>query len=265
MSVQINQCRFCGATKPLIKAHVIPEAFFRPLRVDGETPLVVSNMPGVFPKKAPIGIYDKELLCESCEVKFSPTDSFGVDILLTRFDQHFTSVQHESHTIAYEASTVDKVRLLEFLVSILWRASASGQAFFKTVRLGAHEPVAKNALFASPTLIPPLFDAVLSRWSEANHNEKPTTGLLNPHRERWDGVNAYRFYLGAVLAYVKVDRRPFIEPLASQSLQSPGPCRLILRELQGSNDIMAMRKTIITAEANRQALRTHHLKRRNRT
>jgi hypothetical protein len=264
MSGQVKQCRFCGASKPLIKAHVISEAFFRPLRVDGETPLVVSDIPGDFPKNVPIGVYDKELLCNSCEAKFSPTDSYGIDILLTRFNQHFTPVQHKLHTIAYETSTVDKVRLLEFLVSILWRASASGQAFFKPVQLGVHEPVAKNALFASPTLIPPLFDAILSRWNEANHNERPTGGLLNPHREKLEGVNAYRLYLGAVVADVKVDQRPFTEHLASQSLQSTGPCRLILRELQGSNDIMAMRKTIITAEANRQALRTQHLKRRDR-
>jgi hypothetical protein len=261
----MKQCRFCGTKKYLIKAHVIPEAFFRPLRVDGETPLIVTEAPGIFPKKAPIGVYDKELLCDSCETKFSPADSYGVDVLLTRFDQHFSPLQHESRTVGYEGVTVDKIRLLEFLVSILWRASASDHDFFKTVRLGVHESMAKNTLFASPTLIPSLFDAVLSRWSEAGHNETPTTALLSPHHEKWDSVNSYRLYLGAVVAYIKVDHRPFSEPLASQSLQSPGPCRLILRELRGSNDIMAMRKTIIAAEANRQALRTQYLKRRNRT
>ena len=249
----MTQCRFCGATGALIKSHVIPEAFFRPLRANGETPLLVAGAPGVLPKRAPIGVYDKELLCASCEVKFSPADSYGVDVLLAGFDRHFAPLQHGSRTAAYEGAAVDKERLMEFLVSILWRASASSQAFFNTVRLGAHERRAKDSLFSSPILISPHFDAVLSRWSEADDEGTPTTALLNPHLERWDGVNAYRLYLGKVVAYVKVDQRPFGEPLASLSLQAPGPCRLITRELAGSNDIKAMRKTALTAEANRQA------------
>jgi hypothetical protein len=199
-------------------------------------------------------VYDRELLCISCEAKFSHTDSFGVDVLLAKFDRHFAPLWHGSRTVAYEAASVDKARLLEFLVSILWRASASSQAFYNTVRLGAHEQAAKGSLFRSPTSIPPMFDAVLSRWSEADDDGTPTTALLNPHREKWDGINAYRLYLGKIVAYVKVDQRPFGEPLASLSLRAPGPCRLITRELSRSNDIQAMRKAVITAEANRQAL-----------
>jgi hypothetical protein len=216
-------------------------------------PLLVAGAKGVMPKRAPIGVYDKDLLCASCEAKFSPVDSYGIDVLLARFDHHFSPLQQGSRTVAYESTTVDKERLLEFLVSILWRASSSNEAFFKTIRLGQLERAAKDSLFSSPVLVPSLFDAVLSKWGEADDGGAPTTAMLNPHREKWDGVNAYRLYLGKVVAYVKVDQRPFGPVLASFSLRAPGPCRLITRELAGSNDLKAMRKTVLTAEANRKA------------
>lgn len=249
----MKRCRFCGAEAGLIKAHVIPEAFFRPLREGGETPLIVAGAKGVLPKRAPIGVYDKELLCASCEARFSPIDSYGIDVLLAGFANHFAPIRNGSELVGYEGSSVDKARLLEFLISILWRASASSQPFYNTVDLGALEQAAKDSLFGSPSVVPPIFNAVLSIWSEAEDDRVPTTALMNPHREKWDGVNSYRLYLGKVVAYVKVDQQQFSDPLASLSLQANGPCVLVTRNLAGSNDIKAMRKTARTSEVNRQA------------
>lgn len=251
----MKYCRFCGTAGNLIKAHVIPEAFFRPLRVDGETPLLVSSTPGFVPKRAPIGIYDKELLCAFCEDKFSNTDFFGVKILLSQFDRYFVPMKQGTDIVGYETEAVDKLRLLEFLVSIIWRASASNHKFYKKVCLGLHEQTAKDSLFQSPISILPMFDAVLSKWSDADNDEILTTALLDPYREKWDGINAYRLYLGKVVAYVKVDQRPFNKPFSSLSLRGPGPCRLIQRKLSSSNDIKAMRKASITSAANLLALR----------
>lgn len=252
---RMGQCRFCGAWGPLVKAHVIPEAFFRPLQSQKEAPLLVAGAQGVLPKRAPIGVYDRGILCLSCEAKFAPADSYGTDILLTRFSGQFQPLQNGGRTVAYEAGSVDKLRLLEFLIAVLWRASVSSENFFSTVQLGAHEFEAKGCLFQSPATIPPLFDAVLSRWSEEDGDETPTTALLNPHRETWSGVNAYRLYLGRVVAYVRVDKRPFEPPFSTLSLQSSGPCRIVARELSRSKDIEVMRKTVRIAEANRAALK----------
>lgn len=247
----MKPCRLCGGAGTFIQAHVIPEAFFRPLRIKGETPLLVVGVQGALPKRAHIGVYDKKLLCASCETKFSSADTYGTDVLLTGFERHFKELQRENHTIAYEGSGVDKLRLLEFLVSVLWRASASGEAFYKNVRLGVHEKLAKDTLFVSPVFIPSVFDAVLTRWSEVDVDGMPTTAVLNPHREKWGGINAYRIYLGKVVAHIKVDQRPFAQPFASMSLQASGPCRLVTRALSHSKDIVAMQEIVITAESNR--------------
>lgn len=82
--------------------------------------------------------------------------------------------------------------------------------------------------------------------------------MMNPLRERWDSVNAYRLYLGKVVAYVKVDNRSFVEPFRSLSLHAGAPCRIINRQLSTSNDLRAMKNTAVVAEKNRRQFRRGH-------
>ena len=69
----MNTCKSCGQARKLVKAHAIPEAFFRELNNDGMAPIVITNRPGEFSKRAPIGIYDKTILCSDCESLFAPS------------------------------------------------------------------------------------------------------------------------------------------------------------------------------------------------
>lgn len=246
----MNRCRLCGANVSLVKSHIIPEAFFRELRSEGEIPLLVAGKEGHLPKRAPIGVYDPELLCAPCESKFSSGDSYGIAVLLSQFERHFKPLHVADRVLAFEGNDVDTTRLLRFLLSILWRASVSTQPFYAAVKLGPHEELAKQSMFESA--VPSTFNAVLSRWGDAEDDTHPTTGVMNPIRERWSDVNAYRLYLGKVVAYVKVDKRNFAEPFASLSLQAGPPCRIVNRKLSTSKDLRAMRKTVAASERNRQ-------------
>lgn len=252
----MRQCRLCGTNAKLVKSHIIPEAFFRELRSEGEIPLLVTGREGHFPKKAPIGVYDSELLCSACEALFSSGDSYGIDVLLSQFDRYFNPLHLAERTLAFQGDDVDNIRLLRFLISVLWRASVSTQRFYGAVKLGPHEELAKNSMFESAT--PSTFNAVLSRWDDAEDESHPTTGMMNPHKERWDGVNAYRLYFGKVVAYVKVDKRNFSETFEPLSLQAGSPCRIVNRQLSTSKDLKAMRKTAIAAERNRQLFRRRY-------
>ena len=71
------QCRLCAEDRKLVKAHVIPEAFFRVLRAGGETPILISNVANTYPKRSPIGVYDQNILCEDCETMFSQVDDYN--------------------------------------------------------------------------------------------------------------------------------------------------------------------------------------------
>jgi hypothetical protein len=196
------------------------------------------------------------MLCGSCEAKFGPIDSYGATVLLTQFDRHFVPLQQQERTVAFEGVDIDTERLLRFLVSVLWRASVSSRRFYDTVNLGPHEQIAKACMLDHP--IPGVFNAVLSRWDDSEDGSHPTTGLMNPIRERWGDVNAYRLYLGRVVAYVKVDKREFAEPISSLSLQAGPPCRIVNRRLSRSKDLQAMKKTIFAAERNRRQLRRRY-------
>lgn len=252
----MNHCRLCRENSVFVKSHVIPEAFFRELRDGGEIPLLVAGKMGHLPKKAPIGVYDPGILCAPCEARFSSVDSYGIAVLLSKFDDYFKPLHVGDRAVAYQGDEVDTTRLLQFLVSILWRGSVSTQPFYSTVALGPLEQLAREAVFGAT--VPHTFNAVLSRWSDNDDEGLPTTGMMNPLRERWGDVNAYRLYLGKVVAYVKVDQRSFVEPFSSLSLHAGAPCRIISRQLSTSKDLGAMRKTVVTAEKNRERFRRGH-------
>jgi len=78
------------------------------------------------------------------------------------------------------------------------------------------------------------FATLFSAWDEA------VPLLMDPFAERWDGVRAYRFYLGRFVAYIKVDRRPFPDPLATAVLTPEGPLHVISRQLAASKDFRVM-------------------------
>lgn len=123
-------CRLCGASSGFVKSHIIPEAFFRVLRNGKEAPLIISGVAGQVPKTSRIGVYDQEILCGNCEEKFLQWDTYGIDVLLNRFDHFFNPILKDEKIVGYEAPHIDKVKLLDFLTSVMWRASVSSQLFY---------------------------------------------------------------------------------------------------------------------------------------
>ena len=245
-------CALCGRSRKLIKAHAIPEAFFRELRVDGEVPLLVSGEQGQFPKKAPIGVYDEGILCEVCEPNFGSIDDYGINVFLKNFGTYFDPLEQGGRTAGFESTTADPSRLLQFLVSVLWRASVSTHAFYSKVDLGPHEPLARLAVNTPGAELSEVFDAVLSRWKDDDENV-PTTAILDPRREKWFGVNSYRIYLGETIAYVKVDAQPFPARMKAVSLRSAHPVLVVARLMVESKDIGAMKHTVRRSHENKLA------------
>jgi hypothetical protein len=246
----MHLCRLCGRPEKLVKAHIIPEAFFRPLRQEGKPPLLVSGTQGQFPKRAPIGIYDETILCEACEARFAQLDHYGVEILQIRLNELFRPVLHLGETVAYQAEGIDQKRLLRFLIATLWRASVSDHSYYKRVTLGPYEDLAKQVVLATDDGVPKIFGAVLSRWDDKDPQGLHAKGLMDPFRERWNGVNAYRFYFGHVVAYIKVSNQGFTDPLRSISLLSQPLVTMIPRNFKASSDFAAMLHTAKLSQRN---------------
>jgi hypothetical protein len=200
----------------------------------------VSNTKDSFPKRAPIGVYDEGILCDECERKFGQVDSYAAEVLISKFGELFKPVANADN-LALQAQGINQDLLLRFLVATLWRASVSTHPFYKRVQLGKHEAEAKTATDLSCP-VPRTFAAVLSAWP-ALADDSLEYGLMDPFAEKWDGVNAYRVYLGRVVSYVKVDRRPLLSPLADLALGRQDSMFIVQRDFTTSKDLAAMART----------------------
>ena len=234
-------CRLCGKDRPLVKAHIIPEAFFRELRRNGTAPLLVTNTFGVHPKRTPIGIYDRELLCAACEARFGPSDSYAAEVLVNRRDELFKPITHDNKVIAYAADGIDQTLLSMFFVGLLWRAGATTQMFFTNFKLGPYQEIAKQVFLGAAPEQAHIFATVLARWTASKKWRDLTTAMMNPFAERWDGVNAYRLYIGEHVAHVKVDKRSYTEPLKSLQIGNQKMLFVTTRDLDNSNELRVMK------------------------
>ncbi len=244
-------CRLCGNAGKFVKAHIIPEAFFSVLREGGSAPQLVTGTPNQFPKRSPIGVYDKGILCDTCEPKFDRFDHYGVETLHVRFDELFQPISHQSKVIAYQAAGIDQKLLLQFLLATMWRASVSTHQFYRRINLGPLEEVARRAILEPDKPVPDVFNAVMSRWViEESHLQSAVGGVMDPFRERWDGVNGYRFYFGHVVAYIKADRQDFVEPLQGLTLLKKPIVTMVTRSFDRSSDFAAMVHTVKLSHSN---------------
>ena len=237
-------CRFCGDNKKLIKAHVIPEAFFRRLRDGKYPPKLLSNKENEYPKKAPIGVYDAKILCEHCERQFSDWDNYAQD-LLGEEPKNSSPIIEGNQLGGYEIKNYRYDSLKLFFISLLWRASVSVHSFYAHISLGRYEAVAKHLIEHQDPGSEDDFSVTLAKF---DHLLGET--ILDPCRKKWDGVNYYRFYLGSYVAYIKTDKQKAPEPLSSFIMRPSEPLIIISRDLEQSKELPLIKK-MITAANNR--------------
>jgi hypothetical protein len=111
-------CKFCKKDKKLIKAHVVPEAFFRELKSGKKSPVLVDDSPNTFPKRSPIGVYDKNLVCIDCESLFGNWDNYGQSFILNVDERE--KLNKNGSVIADVVKDIDYDKLKLFFISILW-------------------------------------------------------------------------------------------------------------------------------------------------
>lgn len=243
MAAKEGRCRYCEQLKPLVKAHIIPEAFFRAIGTGEGAPILVSNsQSSPFPKRVPIGVYDSEILCDCCERKFDGLDAYGTKTLLhTLRGDALKPMRHNGLVIGFEASGIDQQALLRFLVATLWRASVSRNPVFARVSLGSrYEESAKRAVSGQD--LSSDFGAVLAAFKGPDGVDQ-SIGLMDPIPQRYAGVNVYRFYFGPYHAHIKVDQRPFEPSLRLGALGQDPLLRIVRRDFEGSKDFESMKRT----------------------
>ena len=229
-------CKGCGKHKKLIKAHVIPESFFLGLKSDGKVPLMVADA-WRYTKRAPVGVYDKKILCHDCEQKFQDIDNYGQKILLK---DTIEAVKRDGIVVYYKIPEVNYNLTKLFFMSVLWRASISSHVFYSKINLGKFENIIKEYIWDRNPGTPEEFSFFLARFTD----EEFGTAMLNPRSLRFDSVNYYIFYLYGYILYIKVDKRPTPENFNQLILKTDQDLFVIGRDIAKSKELKAMYEVV---------------------
>lgn len=229
-------CRFCQTEQHLIKAHIIPAGFFRSIGDPSETLEIYTNKRGARPKRAPVGVYDKSILCRPCDNLFSPWDKHAQDVLLRNSVEH-VAIYDGPALVGWTIKAFDYRLLKLFFLSLLWRASVSTHDFYRHVSTGPFEQELRTMIGDGEPGEPARFAVILARFDAPGYS-----AMLDPHPDRYDGVNYFRFYLAGFVAYIKVDRRPPIDPLTDFVLRPDTPVTVLLRSARDGKDSLVMRE-----------------------
>ena len=223
-------CRLCEQEQASVRAHVIPRSFFIAHIDEDEIPKLVATSKDFYPKKSPIGVYDPEILCSACEVRFSPYDAYGFKFFHPAGDLEtiFRDTEGEANIVR----GIDYKLLKLFILSVLWRASVSGQTFYAGVMLGPYENDIRSLILADNPGEPQDFPVMVHRFSYPSE----LIPILCPVSSRIYGLNFYQLLLNGFLVLVKVDRQSLPQPLPEIALAPDRPLVILRKDYKGSTE-----------------------------
>lgn len=243
--LRVSPCKLCGIDGRLVDAHIIPAAFFRDLHTagGGGPPLeIVANDPKVYPKRAPIGVYDQGLVCDACERRFGPWDTYAAELLIQGRDTAFRPVVIEGrYAPAIVADGVDYHRFRMFVLSLLWRAAASSHPYFSRVTIPRRVERLRELVLSDQPGGNREFSTVLSRWKDSRASAWGEKLIVSPYEYRSTyGPRMVRLFIGSFVLDVRVSDIPLPLPLDQLQFLPGGPLYAIERELVGSKDLNAV-------------------------
>ena len=228
----MGNCRLCEKEAPLIKAHVIPEAFVE--LPGGEGPAkIMSNSAGFFPKKTLTGIYDAEILCEACDGELGKLDQRAVEKICRASD--VVDLKANGQTVARRYPSADGELVGRFIASVLWRASITSHYFFGRVDLGPYDGIIRDILL-NKLQQNERVQMLLAEFDKAD------VSILNPHSTRTDGVRFWVIYANRFIFYTKTDRQKTPADLSKFILGKEREVTSIVRSWEGSKEYPLLAK-----------------------
>lgn len=216
------------------------------MRTGAKSPRLLSTAPDEYPKRRPIGIYDKTILCGDCENLFQTVDDYAPSFFLSEHEELNPIVDPSGKKVAYQIDNVDNEKIKLFILSVLWRASVSSETFFAHINLGPYEPNLRDRVQRGDTGDDSDFPLVLSRF-----NDSTSERILNvPHSRRIDGVRFYTLYLASYVAEIKVDKQPLPEFLRQTALKKVGPIWIFYADFASSN-ALEIAKTVVKSQVDK--------------
>lgn len=242
------ECKFCLKDKKLIDAHIIPRCFFEAMRdqEDNRPFQLLSNTQNEYSQKLWIGLYDKNILCKDCEKVFQKYDNYACKILLSNIGNSDNDYIFDpnGNKIGYKLENTDHKKLKLFFLSVLWRASASKRKEFKKVEIGLFKNNLRDMIQKDNPGGSNDFLVIVRRFVDVLGKNF----LMDPYIFKIDGINFYRFYLGAGYEFhIKVDKRNLKESdaLYALALKPGSPLYIAFRDNLSSSKEFPILKDIL--------------------
>ena len=239
-------CKLCGHMKPYVDAHIIPQSFYDYYRMGKPGPFTIYQK-GEHPQRSQTGIYDPELVCFDCEKIFADHDDYGAKILIPEIQKERCTILPDGRGV-YQVGAYDYAKLKLFLLSVLWRSSATTKSHFSGVSLGPHEEIIGDMILANNAGPPEKYSVVISRFTGIVGR----CALLPPRRTRIASRHTINIlFLGGYKVRIQVDSQPPPPEMLPYVLCPNVPLTVVLEDSNTCNDFMGIQSCVLAGEAMR--------------
>ena len=207
---------------------------------DGRPMKIASSYQGEFEKKSPTGFYGK-FVCQKCEDRFTHWDTYASEVL--RRVPNLTDNGWDYGPYKYG-------ELTRFYLSVLWRASACGQAFFQTVDLEDRQAQLALALLSTDDACLDVFDV----WASCSQHLY-AWGVLTPIEVVIESIPYWQLYMPRFQALIKVADQPGAPCVQPHKLKSNAPLRMLEKTFNEFDEIKTVEQVALANMTKKNAKR----------
>jgi hypothetical protein len=224
-----------------VKAHIMPNSMNRVLRKvlddDPNSPMLTIDKNTGKTKPLPMGVYDKTILCGSCDGSFSPWEKHTTEILFTHHQWADLKYDRRGRPVCYTLLNADYANLKLFVLSMLWKTAVSSLAFCAKVNV-PRDSLQKLEQMLSTSNPGSATDFTI-RIAHFYNDDAPMT--FEPHTEVIDGITYAIMHVPGYKILVQLDKK--LLPNDHSFILAPGvPVRIGLLNFQSSPERRAVVK-----------------------
>lgn len=234
-----SSCQLCLQDKKLIKAHIIPEHFYKGL-YDEKGQFIevhVDKDKSEKTKKRFKGIWDNTILCGDCDNSIlGKLDDYAAKILWGYRNQElkFTDFQRPDEPLVQwrTAYGIDTTRIKLFFLSMLWRADVSKNVFFEDVDLGTeHRDKIRSMIIENNAGTRNDYPILLLHYSRSDTESRKVISKIFKYQK--DAVTYYVAIMSGILVLWYIEPNATTEKFKSMIVSADNDLHIISSPTQG--------------------------------
>ena len=221
------KCKLCLEQGPSSQSHIIPKSLLKNVYLHSS----IKSEPS---KRYWGGIYDRNILCQSCEANYMKWDCYAKIFLDNPLkNQRALAYQQDYEIIGYELYNVDYKQLKLFALSLLWRMHTTQHENFKEVNLKHYIDRIRTLILNQDPAKDTEFAIILGKF---NYDKNPISFHTSPFRKKIEGINYYIVHIYGYTLYIKADKQTRLTSFQEVRLKEDGHLLLITRDFETSKE-----------------------------